>query len=388
MQKNSKKEFIIVPAESAGLRLDNFLSEKFRDKSRSHLQKLIESSLVMVNEKNVNKNHRLSPDDIVEFTEQDTLEFPRNIKPQEMALKILYQDEYYLIISKDAGISVHPSPGSYENTLVNALLFHLKNHAKNFSGSMDTVGIFDGMGSLSSPGSSGDGLPDSTGSRKGMGNLEDMDSLEGVDCLDGIGGMVSLPDSAGNCLDSKDSMRPGIVHRLDKDTSGLIIVAKDCTSQYKMAELFKKRQVEKTYVALVAGSFNEKSGKISLPVGRSRIDRKKMAVCIDSGRSAVTDFEVMESFKGCTLLKVYPKTGRTHQIRVHLNYIDHPVIGDLSYGNSDSAKLANVLGLSRQFLHAQKLTFCHPYTNKKIEIEDELADDLKKCLEILKKNKI
>lgn len=321
IEKSSKKKFIIVSAESAGLRLDNFLSEKIPDRSRSHIQKLIENSFIMVNDKSVSKSHRLICNDIIEFTDKDTLKFSGNIKPQEMALKILYQDEYYLIISKDAGISVHPSPGNYENTLVNALLFYFKNHDKNFR-------------------------------------------------------------------DNMDKMRPGIIHRLDKDTSGLIIVAKDSTSQYKMSELFKNRRVEKTYLALVAGVFDEKNGKISLPVGRSRIDRKKMAVSIDSGRCAATDFEVRESFKECTLLNVYPKTGRTHQIRVHLSYINHPIIGDSRYGNSDSTKLANVLGLNRQFLHAQKLAFYHPYTNKKIEIEDEPAEDLKKCLEILRQHKI
>ncbi len=184
------------------------------------------------------------------------------------------------------------------------------------------------------------------------------------------------------------AMRPGIIHRLDKDTSGLIIVAKDSNSQYRMAELFKNRQVEKTYLALVAGCFNEKKGKITLPIGRSRIDRKKMAVSIDSGRSAVTDFEIREDFRECTLLNAYPKTGRTHQIRVHFSYIDHPIIGDRTYGNSESTRIGNVLGLNRQFLHAQKLSFYHPFTSKKIEIEDEPAEDLKKSLEILRQHRI
>ncbi len=134
MQKNSKKNIFIVPGESAGLRIDNFLSEKIPGKSRSHLQKLIAGSFVKVNDKSVSKNYKLSSGDVVEFTDRDNMEheFPGSIKPQKIPIKILYEDDYYLIISKDAGISVHPSPGRYENTLVNALLFYFKNHDKNF----------------------------------------------------------------------------------------------------------------------------------------------------------------------------------------------------------------------------------------------------------------
>jgi len=381
MQKNSKKTTFIVSEESAGLRIDNFLSEKIPDKSRSHLQKLIESLFVKVNGKSVSKSCKLNPGDIVEFTGQDTIEheFSGNIKPQKIPLKILYEDNYYLIISKDAGISVHPSPGRYENTLVNALLFYFKNNEKNFSYFMDGMNDTDIINTMESM----DSLDGST----------DDSSTEGTDGLHS-GASASADKTNNNNLDisprstdgiySIDRMRPGIIHRLDKDTSGLIIVAKDSNSQYKMAELFKNRQVEKTYLALVAGGFSENKGMISLPIGRSRIDRKKMAVSIDSGRSAVTYFEIREYFRECTLLNAYPKTGRTHQIRVHLSYIDHPVISDKTYGNSESTRIGNVLGLNRQFLHAQKLAFYHPFTNKSIEIEDKIAQDLKKSLEMLR----
>ncbi len=385
MQKNSKKTTFIVSEESAGLRIDIFLSEKIPDKSRSHLQKLIEGLFVKVNGKDVSKNYKLSPGDIVEFMGMDTIghAFSGNIKPQKIPLKILYEDDYYLIISKDAGISVHPSPGRYENTLVNALLFYFKNHNKYYSyidsmNVLNSISTLDDMESLEScvdnistegtdgPQSSARVVVDKTNSSN---NIDS--STDGTECTGGIY--------------STDSMRPGIIHRLDKDTSGLIIVAKDSNSQYKMAELFKNRQVEKTYLTLVAGSFNEKKGKISLPIGRSRIDRKKMAVSIDSGRSAVTDFEIREGFRECALLNAYPKTGRTHQIRVHFSYIDHPVISDKTYGNSESTRIGNALGLNRQFLHAQKLSFYHPFTNKRVEIEDELAQDLKKSLEMLRR---
>jgi 23S rRNA pseudouridine1911/1915/1917 synthase len=386
MQKNGKKNIFIVSAESAGLRIDNFLSEKIPDKSRSHLQKLIGSSFVKVNEASVSKNCKLNPGDIVEVTDRDTIEhvFSGNIKAQNIPLKILFEDEYYLIISKDAGISVHPSPGIYENTLVNALLFHFKNHDKslpyimyrvNGTGNMNTGSIYSFDGSYTDDISTG-GLEDGPHS----GAVVSVDRTNSSDNIDSSA--EGKEGSDGIC--SIDNMRPGIIHRLDKDTSGLIIVAKDSNSQYKMAELFKNRQVEKTYFALVAGVFIEKKGKISLPIGRSRIDRKKMAVSIDSGRNAVTDFEIIEEFTDCTLLHAYPKTGRTHQIRVHLSYIDHPVISDKTYGNGESTRIGNNIGLNRQFLHAQKLSFYHPFTNKRVEIEDEPAQDLKNSLEMLR----
>ena len=178
--------------------------------------------------------------------------------------------------------------------------------------------------------------------------------------------------------------RAGIVHRLDKNTSGLLIAAKDDNTHCLLSEKFKKREIKKTYSALVWGGFHEKRGEINLPIGRSRLDRKKMCISIDSGRSAITRFEVAEEFKDATLLNVYPETGRTHQIRVHLSYIGHPVIGDEIYGNKDSKEITGKLGMERQFLHAKRLEFSHPATEKKIIIEDELSEDLVKCLKVLR----
>ena len=181
--------------------------------------------------------------------------------------------------------------------------------------------------------------------------------------------------------------RAGIVHRLDKDTSGLLIIAKNNDEHAKISGMFKSREVKKTYSALTAGLFSDLKGEIILPIGRSRIDRKKMGISIDQGREAVTRFEVVEEFKPrqCTLLDVYPETGRTHQIRVHLNYIGHPVVGDEVYGNKDSDSIAKDLGLKRQFLHARRLKFTHPVTGKDMDIEDDIMDDLKKGLKILRR---
>lgn len=170
--------------------------------------------------------------------------------------------------------------------------------------------------------------------------------------------------------------RAGIVHRLDKDTSGLLIAAKNETVHYKLSMMFKDRLIKKTYTALVEGRFEEDRGKIDLPIGRSRIDRKKMSVSADSGRDSVTRFEVKEEFRQAALLTVRPMTGRTHQIRVHLSYIGHPIIADGTYGTRYSEKLAKKIGLKRQFLHAGGLKFTHPITGEEMEFYDDLPEDL------------
>jgi 23S rRNA pseudouridine1911/1915/1917 synthase len=178
--------------------------------------------------------------------------------------------------------------------------------------------------------------------------------------------------------------RAGIVHRLDKDTSGLLITAKDENVHHRLSEMFAERKVKKTYIALAEGRFKEDTGEIKLPIGRSRINRKKMSVAIDNGRDAVTAFEVAEEFRQATLLNIYPRTGRTHQIRVHLNYIGHPIIADQVYGSRFSAKIAKKIGLERQFLHASKLEFIHPVTEKLMEFEDPIPQDLSESLEKLR----
>lgn len=181
--------------------------------------------------------------------------------------------------------------------------------------------------------------------------------------------------------------RAGIVHRLDKNTSGLLIVARDDETHRLLSDMFKARLIKKTYSALVWGSFSEKKGEIVLPVGRSGLDRKKMSISIDRGRDAVTKFEVKEELGDSALLDIHPETGRTHQIRVHLSYIGHPVLGDEIYGTRKSQKLAKDLELTRQFLHAKKLVFTHPVTQKPLKIEDELSADLLKCLKTLRRRK-
>lgn len=182
---------------------------------------------------------------------------------------------------------------------------------------------------------------------------------------------------------SGSNVRAGIVHRLDKDTSGIILIAKDFCTHERLSLLFKERKIKKTYIALVLGRFREKTGVISIPISRSRKNRKMMDVSA-SGRQSETEFQVLKTFSSCSLLEVCPRTGRTHQIRVHFSHIGHPVIGDRLYGNKESELLARNLGIKRHFLHASEITFIHPFTGDKIEIRDEIPEDLRKGIESAK----
>ena len=186
------------------------------------------------------------------------------------------------------------------------------------------------------------------------------------DSLSGIGGEI----------------RPGIVHRLDKDTSGLLIIAKNDESHIKMSEQIKNREVKKIYIALVRGNVKEKEATIDMPIGRSTKDRKKMAVT-KKGKNAVTHFKVLERFNGYTLLEVRIETGRTHQIRVHLSEIGYPIVGDMVYSNGK-----NPFGVEGQMLHAQKLQFKHPITGKELLLEAPIPEYFKKVLESLEKEKL
>jgi 23S rRNA pseudouridine1911/1915/1917 synthase len=174
--------------------------------------------------------------------------------------------------------------------------------------------------------------------------------------------------------------RPGIVHRLDKDTSGLIVVAREEATHLSLIEMLKKKEVKREYISLVEGEISEDEGEILAPVGRSYRDRKKMDVNLISGREAVTRFQVIKRYPGFSLLKLTLLTGRTHQIRIHLKFMGYPVVGDQVYGGRKSGKK---LGLQRQFLHAQKLTFSHPKTGELLHFEDEIPSDLKKVLKKL-----
>ena len=282
------KEIIV---EENNIRLDSYLANNL-DISRSKVQKLIKQEKILVNEKIVNGSYLVKSGD--KILVNDELDFEIHIKPQDIDIDIVYENEDLLIINKPSGMVVHPAPGNYDNTLVNALL--------------------------------------------GKFNL------------------------------SSDNLRPVIVHRLDKDTSGLMIVAKNDWAHDKLAEMIKEKSVKRTYLALVSGVINHETGTIDAPIGRDDKTREKMMVTDINSKDAITHFKVIERFKKHTLIECFLETGRTHQIRVHMAYIGHPIVNDFVYGKE---KIDKDFG---QLLHSKKIEFNNPRDNSHILFEQDAPE--------------
>jgi 23S rRNA pseudouridine1911/1915/1917 synthase len=316
-------------AEDAGLRLDAFLAGKIDGWSRSRLQRLIDDGDVLVNEKAVKSSYKIrEKDEIeVELTEIIVAKF----EPENIPLDIVYEDENLAVINKSAGMVVHPGAGVQNGTLANAVAYHF-----------------------------------------GIGNV-DIEFAADVDDHEKI---------------QKLKSRIGIVHRLDKDTSGLIVVAKNEEVHEALSAQFRDREVFKSYVALVHGSPRENSGKIEAHIARNKHNRLRMKVG-SAGRYALSLWKVRQRFGKFTLLEVEIKTGRTHQIRVHLGYINFPVVGDEIYNEGRDKTVADIEirrgieKLGRFFLHAEKLSFTHPKTGEKLEFVQPLPAELEEFLNIL-----
>ena len=282
---------MILTADIPGERLDAFLARNVENLSRSAAQKLIEDGLVSRNGKPGKKNDKLNMGDTIEYTIPEPKEV--DIKPTEMALDIVYEDEDVLVINKPKGLVVHPAAGHQDDTLVNGLLY--------------------AMG----------------------------------DDLSGING----------------ELRPGIVHRIDKDTSGLLAVAKNDFAHNMLASQLKDHTMHRVYELIVCGSFREDSGTVDAPIGRHPTDRKKMCVTPRNSKSAVTHWEVVARYRGYTHVRCRLETGRTHQIRVHMAYIGHPILGDTVYGHKKPE-----LGQDTQCLHAGTLCFQHPRDGRPVMV--------------------
>jgi 23S rRNA pseudouridine1911/1915/1917 synthase len=301
----------VVSEDQEGLRLDVFVAANHSALSRSQVKNAIEEGNVLVNDKAPKVSQLLNAGDVIVLKQKPVIE--GIAAPQDIPLDIVYEDELIIVINKPAGMVTHPAPGNYENTLVNALLFHCTD-------------------------------------------------------LSGIGGVV----------------RPGIVHRLDKDTSGLIVAAKNDDAHRNLSTQFEKHDVHKVYRALVWGDIKGVSGEIVLPVGRHTTDRKKMSTKSKRGKDALTLWKVRERYGMATLLDVEIKTGRTHQIRVHLSDRGYPVIGDDVYGSAknrmssikSSALKAQLKALTRQALHAAQLSFLHPVSGERMVFTAEMPQDL------------
>lgn len=294
-------------AEEDNVRLDAYISKKYDDISRTMVQRLIEEGNVLVNEKKEKPSYKIQLNDNIEINMPAPKEV--DIKPQDISIDIVYEDDDIVVVNKPKGLVVHPANGNPDGTLVNAIMAKCKSS------------------------------------------------------LSGIGG----------------ELRPGIVHRLDKDTSGLLIIAKNDKAHINMSEQIKNRNVKKIYIALVKGIVKENEATINMPIGRSTKDRKKMAVRKD-GKEAVTHFRVIKIYDKYTLLELKIDTGRTHQIRVHMAEIGHPVVGDMVYSNGK-----NEFGVEGQMLHAKSLDFKHPITGKEMHVEAELPEYFKQVLEKIEK---
>lgn len=293
----------LITVEGFTGRIDAFLAESL-EITRSAAVKLIEADSVFVNGKCVTKSLKVAVGDEVRVLIPDPV--LSDILPEDIPLDVVYEDDDLLIVNKPKGMVVHPAPGNYTGTLVNALMYH---------------------------------------------------------CKDGLSGINGV-------------LRPGIVHRIDKDTSGLLIVAKNDASHNFLAEQIKEHSFTREYEAVVFGHFKEKSGDICLPIGRHPVKRKQMAVTTQNSKEAKTHYEVLSESEKFSHLKLTLYTGRTHQIRVHMSYLGHAVVGDTVYGNAKG----NFKELNGQCLHARKIGFIHPKTKAYVEFESELPDYFKKLL--------
>ncbi len=303
----------IISEDEGGKRLDVFLAGKETALSRSQIKKMIEEGSVLVNGARVKAGYSLKKGDRVSLTQKEPVLL--ETLPEDIPLRIIFEDSSIVVINKPAGMVVHPAAGNYEGTLVNAVLYHCRD-------------------------------------------------------LSGIGGVI----------------RPGIVHRLDKDTSGLIVIAKTDEAHRNLSEQFKKHLVTKVYFAFAFGNFKEDEGMIEAPVGRHPVDRKKMSVYSRRGKEALTRWKVLGRYGLLTFLEIRIETGRTHQIRVHLNSIGHPLLGDETYGNSakriqavqDTTVRSRLRSVKRHALHAGRLAFIHPRTYEKIEFTAPLPEDMER----------
>ena len=299
-------EWTIGP-EHAAERIDKYIADSLEEgTSRTQIQQWIKDGHAAVNGRSVKPNYKLAVNDVITLAIPEPTEV--QIAPEAIPLEVVYEDSDVIVINKPRGLVVHPAPGHYSGTLVNALLHHCKD-------------------------------------------------------LSGING----------------KLRPGIVHRIDKDTSGLIMAAKNDKAHAHLAEQLKAHTVNRKYTAIVHGVLQHDQGTIDAPIGRDAQDRKMYTVTNKNSKHAVTHFVVMERIKDFTLVELKLETGRTHQIRVHMKFIGHPLVGDPMYGRSKGAVL-----MEGQALHAAVLGFTHPRTGESLEFEAPLPEDMEHLLHVLR----
>jgi 23S rRNA pseudouridine1911/1915/1917 synthase len=296
-----------VSLEESGARIDKFIAVKLGEGySRTLVKDLIDKGMVTVDGEKVKPRYAIKEEDEIKVDIPPSE--PHQLNPENIPLKILYEDDWVIVLDKPSGIVVHPGSGNKSGTIVNALLHH-----------------------------------------------------------------------CGKLPESDDRVRPGIVHRLDKDTSGVMVVAKNDRAMRFLSKQFEERAVKKTYLSVVRGNVEIDNGVIEAPVARQTSDRKKMTVEYTEGKTARTVYHVVERYGRFTLLRLDLHTGRTHQIRVHMKHLGNPVAGDPTYGGGQD--------MERQALHAEKLGFTHPDTGKYVEFISPMPDDMKRFIDKIKREK-
>ena len=295
----------IVDESTDHIRIDKYLNELLPDQSRSYIQKLLKDGHILVNNSIIKPNYKVKADDRIQIDIPEPIE--ANIEAENIPLDIIYEDNDVLIVNKPKEMVVHPAPGNYSGTLVNALMYHCKDSLSNING----------------------------------------------------------------------VLRPGIVHRIDKNTTGCLIVCKNDQSHNFVADQLSEHSINRIYVGIVYGVLKDDEGTIDVPIGRNKRDRKLMSVNED-GKRAITHYKVLKRFRDYTLVQFKLETGRTHQIRVHMAYINHPLLGDDQYGRQKCK-----FNLTGQCLHAKTIGLIHPSTKEYIDFEVDEPEYYKHLLEIL-----
>ena len=283
-----------------GCRLDAYIAAN-SVLSRSNIQKLIKENKILVNGQSSSSSYKTKLNDLIDIEYEEFV--LTDLKPADIDIDIVYEDDDIIVINKQKGLVVHPAPGNYDNTLVNALLFKCK----------------------------------------------DLSNVNGL-------------------------LRPGIVHRIDKDTSGLLVVAKNNEAHNFLSEQLKDKTCFRKYYALVKGTIENNEGEINAPIGRNTKDRQVMCVTDKNSKEAITEFKVLKRLSDCTLLDVNLLTGRTHQIRVHMAFIKHPVLNDIKYKGP-------YIDETGQFLHAYYLSFIHPRTKQRVEFKTPMPKYMEEYIE-------
>lgn len=296
----------IVDDEDFDIRIDKYLSVLLKNSSRTHIQKLLKSENILVDGKPCKANYKVQAGDRI------TVEIPEpveaNIEPENIPIDIIYEDDDILIVNKPKDMVVHPAPGHYSGTLVNAVMYHCRN------------------------------------------NLSEINGI----------------------------LRPGIVHRIDKNTTGALIICKNDFSHNFIAEQLRVHSITRKYIGIVQGSLRDESGIINAPIGRHPVNRKEMSVNYKNGKDAITHYTVLNRYKKYTYAEFQLETGRTHQIRVHMASINHPLLGDDVYNHNKCP-----YKLQGQCLHAKTIGFIHPSTREYVEFEAPIPDYMKHLLDIM-----